>query len=86
MDDDLKETNVRTTAANILFTSDLTDSAESATPQHKAIAGSAGLEELGVLFRDYHKALFPAKTALLLSIARSRRLNLRFQNLIKFCS
>jgi hypothetical protein len=86
MDDDLKETNVNTAAANMLFTSDLTDSAKSATPQHEAIAGNAEVEELGVLFLDYHKAIFPAKAALLLSIARSRRLNLRFQNLIKFCS
>ena len=46
-----------TTAANMLFTSDLTDSAKSATP-HKAIAENAELEELGVLFRDYHKAIF----------------------------
>ena len=74
-----------TTAPAMLFTSDLTDSAKSATP-HKAIAENAELEELGVLFRDYHKAIFPAKAALLLSIARNRKLNLRFQNLIKFCS
>jgi hypothetical protein len=74
-----------TTAANMLFTSDLTDSAENGTPR-EAIAGNAEVEELGVLFRDYHKAIFSAKTALLLLIARSRRLNLRFQNLIKFCS
>jgi hypothetical protein len=85
MDDDSKETNLSTTAANMLFTSDLIDSAKSATPR-EAIAGNAEVEELGVLFRDYHKAIFSAKAALLLSIARSRRLNLRFQNLIKFCS
>ena len=85
MDDDLKETNVCTTAADMLFTSDLTDSAKSETP-HQEITGNAELEELGVLFRDYHKAIFSAKAALLLSITRSRRLNLRFQNLIKFCS
>ncbi len=44
-------------AANMLFTSDLIDSAEGATTQ-KAIAGNAELEELAVLFRDYHKAIF----------------------------
>jgi hypothetical protein len=86
MDDDSKENNLSTTAANMLFTSDLTDSAKSLTRQHEAIAGNAEVEKLGVLFRDYHKAIFPAKAAFLLSIARSRRLNLRFQNLIKFCS
>jgi RNA polymerase sigma-70 factor (ECF subfamily) len=57
MDDDLKETNLSTTAANMLFTSDLIDSAKSATP-YKEIAENAELEELGVLFRDYHKAIF----------------------------
>lgn len=45
------------TAGNMLFTSDSIDSAKSATP-HRAIAGNAELEELGVLFRDYHKAIF----------------------------
>lgn len=44
-------------AANMLFTSDLIDSAKSATPQ-EAFAGNAELEELGVLFRDHHKAIF----------------------------
>jgi RNA polymerase sigma-70 factor (ECF subfamily) len=59
MDDDSKEINVNTSAAaNMLFTSNLTDSADSATPQHQAIAGNAELEELGILFRDYHKAIF----------------------------
>ena len=86
MDDDSKEINLSTTAANMLFTSDSTDFAKSATPQHKAIAGNAEVEELGVLFRDYHKAIFPAKAALLLLITGSRRLNLRFQNLFKFYS
>ena len=46
-----------TTAANMPLTSDLIDAAKSATP-HKAIAGNAEFEELGVLFRDYHKAIF----------------------------
>jgi RNA polymerase sigma-70 factor (ECF subfamily) len=39
------------------LTSDLIDSAKSATP-HEAITGNAELEELAVLFRDYHKAIF----------------------------
>jgi hypothetical protein len=85
VDDDSKETNVSTTAANMLFTSDLMDSAKIGMP-HNAVAGNAELEELGVLFRDYHKAILSAKAALLLSITRSRRLNLLFQNLIKICS
>ncbi len=46
-----------TTAANMLLKSDLIDSAKSATP-HKAVAGNAELEELAVLFRDYHKTIF----------------------------
>lgn len=45
------------TAANILLTSDSIEPAESATPP-EAIAGNAGLEELAVLFRDHHKAIF----------------------------
>ena len=44
-------------AANMPLTSDLTDSAKSAMP-HKAIAENAELEELAVLFRDHHKAIF----------------------------
>jgi len=51
-----RETNVNT-AADTLLTSDLIDSAKSATP-HKAAAGNAELEELAVLFCDYHKAIF----------------------------
>jgi RNA polymerase sigma-70 factor (ECF subfamily) len=39
------------------FTSDLTDSAKNATPD-EAFAGNAELEELGVLFRDHHEAIF----------------------------
>ncbi len=46
-----------TAAANISLTSDLTDSAKSATTQ-KAVAGNAEFEDLAVLFRDYHKAIF----------------------------
>jgi hypothetical protein len=84
VDDDSKETDVNTTAVNMLFTSDSIDSAKSVTPQ-KAVARNAELEELGVLFRDYHKTIFSVKVALPLS-TRSQRLNLRFQNLIKICS
>lgn len=57
MDDDLKEINVSTAAANMPLTSNLIDSEENATP-HNAVAGNAELEELGVLFHDYHKAIF----------------------------
>jgi len=46
-----------TTAANTLLTSDVIDSTKSASP-HKASAGNAELEELGVLFREHHKAIF----------------------------
>ena len=46
-----------TAAANMPLTSDSIDSAKSATPP-KVIAGNAELEELGVLFRDHHKAIF----------------------------
>jgi hypothetical protein len=49
MDDDSKEKNVSTAAANMPFTSDLTDSAKSAKPD-KAVAENAELEELEVLF------------------------------------
>ncbi len=48
---------MNTAAANMPFTSDLIDSAKSATP-YKAVAENAELEELEVLFRDYHKAIF----------------------------
>ncbi len=44
-------------AVNMLFTSDLTDSAKSVTPE-KAIAGNAEIDELASLFRDYHKTIF----------------------------
>ena len=57
MDDDLKETNVSTATANMPLTSDFIDSAKTETT-HNAVAGNAELEELGVLFRDYHKAIF----------------------------
>lgn len=57
MEDDLKETNVNTTAANMLFTGDFINSAESPTPVN-AVAGNAELEELAVLFRDNHKTIF----------------------------
>ena len=45
------------TAANMSLTSDFIDSAKSAIPQ-RAFAVNAELEELAVLFRDYHKAIF----------------------------
>lgn len=45
------------TIANMPLTSDLKDSAKSATPD-KAVAENAELEELAVLFRDYHKTIF----------------------------
>jgi RNA polymerase sigma-70 factor (ECF subfamily) len=57
VEDDTKESNVITTAANMLLKSDFIDSAKSATPD-KEIAGNAELEELAVLFRDYHKTIF----------------------------
>ena len=57
MDDDSKETNVSNAAANIFLTSDLMNSAKSVTP-HNAVTGNAEFEELAVLFRDYHKAIF----------------------------
>jgi RNA polymerase sigma-70 factor (ECF subfamily) len=41
----------------MLLKSDFIDSAESATPD-KAVAENAELEELAVLFRDYHKTIF----------------------------
>lgn len=46
-----------TATANMLLKSDFIDSAESETPQ-EAFAANAGLEELGVLFRNYHKTIF----------------------------
>jgi RNA polymerase sigma-70 factor (ECF subfamily) len=57
MDNDEQEKNVSNAAVNRLFKSDLTDSAKSATPD-QAIAVNAEIEELAVLFRDYHKAIF----------------------------
>lgn len=44
-------------AAKMLFTSNSIDSAKSPTSPN-AFAGNAELEELGVLFRDHHKAIF----------------------------
>ena len=44
-------------AVNIFYTSDLKESAVSATPD-QAFAGSAETDELAVLFRDYHKTIF----------------------------
>ena len=45
------------TAAKMPLTSDFIDSAKSATPD-KAFAGNAEIEELALLFRDYHKVIF----------------------------
>ena len=45
------------TIANMPLTSNSTDAAKSAPPQ-EAVAGNAELEELAVLFRDHHKAIF----------------------------
>ncbi len=44
-------------AANMPLTSNPKDSAKSAMPQ-EVFAGNAELEELGVLFRAYHKSIF----------------------------
>lgn len=43
--------------ANMVSTNNLMNSAESATPDNMS-AETAEFEELGVLFRDYHKAIF----------------------------
>lgn len=45
------------TAADMLLTSNLTDSAKSAAAR-EAIAENAEFDELEILFRDYHKTLF----------------------------
>jgi RNA polymerase sigma-70 factor (ECF subfamily) len=58
MDDDKKEINVNNAAANLLFTSDLKDSAESATTLPETVAENANIEDLAVLFREHHKAIF----------------------------
>ena len=47
-----------TTVAKMPLTSDLKDSAKSVTPSRDAVAENAELEELAVLFRDYHKTIF----------------------------
>jgi RNA polymerase sigma-70 factor (ECF subfamily) len=57
MEHDKQEKKVNNAAVNMLFTSDLTDSAKSATPD-EATAKSAEIDELAVLFRDYHKTIF----------------------------
>lgn len=48
---------MNTAAVNMPFTSNSTDSAKNATPD-KAVAENAELEELAVLFREYHKTVF----------------------------
>jgi RNA polymerase sigma-70 factor, ECF subfamily len=58
MEDDKQEIKVNTSsAADIFFTSNVTDSAESVT-HNKALAGNSEIEELANLFRDYHKTIF----------------------------
>jgi RNA polymerase sigma-70 factor (ECF subfamily) len=57
MDDDSKESKVNNAAANMLFTSDLIDSAKNAIA-HQENAGNAELEKLADLFREHHKAIF----------------------------
>jgi RNA polymerase sigma-70 factor, ECF subfamily len=57
MDDDSKEANLNTTTANTLLKSDLIDPAESSTP-YNAVAENTEFEELEVLFRDHHRAIF----------------------------
>jgi RNA polymerase sigma-70 factor, ECF subfamily len=57
VEDDSKETNVSTAAVNMPLTSDVTDSAKSATT-NKEFAGNAELEELASLFHDNHKMIF----------------------------
>ena len=56
-DDDSKETNVSPTAANTLFTGDLLDPAKNPTLL-EAVAGNAGLDDLGTLFRNHSKGIF----------------------------
>jgi RNA polymerase sigma-70 factor, ECF subfamily len=53
----LRRLDVSITAANMPLTNDFIDSAKNATP-HEASAENAGLEELEVLFRDHHRAIF----------------------------
>lgn len=57
MDDDSKEINVSITVAKMALTSDFRDAAESARSD-KEVAASTDLEDLAVLFRDYHQTVF----------------------------
>lgn len=57
VDDDSKETILSPTAANNLLIGDPIGSAKSAAP-HESIAGSAEIEELGVLFHNHYKGIF----------------------------
>src|SRR5678816_1873034 len=57
VDDDSKETNVSQTAANTLFTGDLTDPVKTA-PSHGATVENTDLEDLGTLFRNHYKGMF----------------------------
>ena len=57
MDDDEQEKKVNTSTADMLLTSNLINSAENAMPDEVS-AENPDFKELGVLFRDYHKAIF----------------------------
>lgn len=58
MDNDEQEINVNiAAAAKTLLTSDFINAADGELPP-TALAGNAQLEELAVLFRDYHQAIF----------------------------
>jgi RNA polymerase sigma-70 factor, ECF subfamily len=56
VDDDQEENIVSPTAASTLIMSDLTNSAQSVTPE--VVAGNSGLEELGELFREHYRTIF----------------------------
>lgn len=55
VEDDLEETNVSSTAANAILTSELMDTAQAAAPTK---AGGAGLQDLGALFSEHYKGMF----------------------------
>lgn len=57
METDEQERDVSNAAANVLMTSDLINSADSRTPD-TAISENAAFDDLAVLFRDYHQAIF----------------------------
>lgn len=45
-------------AVNMPFTSDSTDCTPNSPPREVAATAAAGIEELEILFRDYHKTIF----------------------------